>query len=67
MKTNYLKVLFIKDCITHRDIITPALADDLLHESGCQQVSSGLQDSSQYFDRSYKWCDSDGLSSSSDF
>ena len=43
-----------------------SLADGLTLESKWQQVSSGLQDSSQYPVRSQKCCNLDGLDSFSD-
>ena len=49
------------------EFITPASADGLSQESGRQQVSSGLEDSSRYSGRSQEYCSLDGHHSSSDF
>ena len=46
---------------------TPALFDRLSMEFERQQITSGLQDSSQYSVRFHQCCSLDGLDSSSDF
>ena len=52
---------------THWEFFPPALADGFLLVFEWQQVSSSLQDSSQYSDRSQQCCSLDGLGSFSDF
>ena len=47
------------------EFFTPALADGLSMEFEWQQISSSLQDSSQYFGRPQQCCGLDGLGSSS--
>ena len=54
------------DYITLDEFFSPALADGLSLDSEWQQVSSGLQDSSQYSGWSQKCCTLDSLGSSSD-
>ena len=44
----------------------PASADSLSSESKWQQVSSAIQESSQYSGRPHQWFSFDGLDSSSD-
>ena len=53
--------------ITPCEFFTPALADGLPVEFEWWQVSSGLQDSSQYSSRPHQCCSLDGIDSSSDF
>ena len=49
------------------EFFTPALADDLSQEIEWQQVSSSLQDSSQYSGRSQQCCHLDSLYPSANF
>ena len=49
------------------ELFVPTLADGLSVNSKWQQVSSGVQDSSEYSDRSQQCCNLDDLDSSSDF
>ena len=49
------------------EFFTPVLVDSLSLESEWQQISSGLQDSSQYSSRSHQCCSEEYLDSSSDF
>ena len=49
------------------EFFTPTFADGFPRESEWQQVSSSLQDSSQYSGRSQKYCSLDGLHYSSYF
>ena len=49
------------------DFFISAFADGLSLEFEWQQVSSSIQDSSQYSDRSQQCCSLDGLHSSSNF
>ena len=49
------------------EFFPPALDDGLSLEFEWQQVSSSLQDSSQYSDRCKQYCSLNGLDSSSDF
>ena len=53
--------------ITPCEFYTPVLADGLSQESEWQQVSSGLQDSSQYSSQSQQCNSLDGLGLSSNF
>ena len=63
---NYILFLFII-IIYSLEIFTSANTDGLSLEFEWQQVSSSLQDSSQYFFRSQQYCSFDGFHSSSNF
>ena len=63
----YIIIIIIIIIIIHWEFLRLALADNISLESEYQQVSSSLQDSSQYSGRSY-WCSSfESLPSSSYF
>ena len=64
----YYKVVWLRLLLfTPLEFFTSALADGLSLEFERQQVTSNLQDSSQYSGRYQQCCSSDGLHSSSNF
>ena len=60
-------IIIIIIIIHSLEFFTPALADCFSLESEWQQVSSSLQDSSQYSGRSQKCCRLDGFNPSANF